>query len=673
MSAAASDPKRVDETHGSHGRLEEQHELGDLETLRLLGRAFRYVAPLRGRMAIKFCLLITTLIPFLVLPFPIKIIIDHGILALPLSEAPTPYPFFIMPLIHLLEGRSPTEIILWTAGFQLLLVFLIGAVGTGGGERDQADAYLASGHDQATSTENAANAGFSMGSGILGLFDMRFTIRLTQALNHHYRSRLFERIQSLPMAAFDDERIGDAVYRVMYDTPSITNSVYRIVLTPFASLLFGLLVLAVMQGQFGNHPTIVWAAAASLALTFLVSLPFSALLRRRSSRSRKAGATSTSTLEEGLSNILAVQSLGGEERERSRFDADSWASFSRHRAQLAAGMAVTLIVAIPVAIVVAIAFEYIANLVIEERISAGDFSLLLSYFVMLGYCCVEVGALWIRIQETAVGLQRVFFLMDLPADVDAPDAIDIPPIREGVRLEGVDFDYPDGTPALREVDMEARIGSVTAFAGPAGAGKTTLASLIPRFHRATGGRVLFDGQDIAGATTESIRSQVAFVFQETVLFDATVIENLRLGRPEATEAEVEHAARTAGAHDFIARLPNGYHTRLGRSGGKLSVGQRQRLSIARALVRDAPILILDEPTSALDPDTERALVAALREASRTRLVIVIAHRLSTIRDADTIHFLEDGRIIESGSHDELIRRENGRFRRFVELQTRGAA
>ncbi len=654
-------------------QFEEAEDIGNAQTLALLGRAFRYVAPLKGRFAAKFVLLMVSLLPLLVLPFPVKIVIDHVITGIPIGEQPIPYPALIQPLIDLLADLSRLEILLWTIGAQLALVFLIGAVGTGGGERDQADAWLASGHDQATNTENAANAGFSMASGILGLFDLRFTIRLTQALNHHYRSLLFDRIQSLPMTAFDDERIGDAVYRVMYDTPAITNSIYRIVLTPLASVLFALLVLWVLQMQFGEHPVIVGSALGILLVVLLFTLPFSAALRKRSARSRKAGATTTSTLEEGLSNMLAVQSLGGEERERQRFDRDSWESFTRHRRQMAMGMIVAVTAGIPGVLVGAYAFEYIAGLVIDGRITAGDFSLLFSYFLIFVFALVDAGALWIRVQETAMGLHRVFFLMDLPNEADPPDAVALAPLRSAVEIEGVDVHYPDGTQALTDISLVAKVGEITALAGPAGAGKTTLAYLIPRFLRPSQGQVRYDGQDIAEVQRDAIRSQVAFVFQETVLFDATIEANIRLGRPDASETEVRRAAQIAGADAFVRELPQGYQTPLGRGGGKLSVGQRQRLAIARALVRDAPILILDEPTSALDPETEQALVRALREASRDRVVVVIAHRLSTIRDADQILFLESGRIIERGTHAELLQQPDGHFRRFVELQTRGAA
>ena len=654
-------------------RLEERGDYGNREALRIIGRALRYLGPFRQRFAIKGALVILTLLPLLFLPWPVKIIVDHIVLGLPLSEPTTPYPALILPLIEFLDGRSWQSMLLWLVGIQLALVALLGAVGTGGAERDQAEGYLSSGHDQATRTENEANAGWSMASGLLGLLDFRFTIRLTQALNHHYRSQLFDRIQTLPMTAFDDERIGDAVYRVMYDTPSITNSVQRIVFTPLGSLMMIFVTIFVLQVVFGDHPPIIWTAVAIFGIALVATVPFSGLLRRRASRTRKAGATATSTIEEGLTNILAVQSLGGEERERSRFDRDSWASFGRYRAQMAVGMLITLAALVPGLAIGSYAFYYVADLVIQERISVGDFGLLFTYFLVLTFSCVEVGALWIRVQESSVGLDRVFFLMDLPGEQDATGSTPAPPLERSVRIDAVGFRYPDGTAALEDVAFEARVGELTALVGPAGAGKTTIAYLLPRFIEPHSGRVLFDERDVSEATLASIRDQVSFVFQETVLFDATVEENIRIGNPNATDEEVRRAAHVAGADEFVRALPEGYATRLGRSGGKLSVGQKQRLSIARALVRPARILVLDEPTSALDPETEQRLVAALRAASRDRLVLVIAHRLSTIRAADQILYVDEGRIVERGSHEELMALPDGAYRRFVELQTRGAA
>lgn len=648
-------------------------EPGNRETLSLLWRALRYIAPFRARFVGKLVLGLASLVPLFLVPWPAKFLVDQVIEGIPLGESRTPLPFFVEPLVEPLVGASPIVQVLWIASFQILLLLLVGAIGTSGRESDHTDAYLSSGHDTATTTENEANAGFSLAGGLLGYFDYRWTLRLTQDLNHHYRTRLFERIQSLPISAFDDESIGDAVYRVMYDTPSITNGCFRIVLTPILSTIAVLTVVGILGLVFGSHPTIVWSAFALLPIVFLGTLPFASAFRRRGQQSRRAGASTTTVVEEGMANILAVQSLGGEGRERDRFDDASWQSFGDYRAMVRLVL-VSVVVILSAAIVVwGRALLYVVDLVIADQVSRGDFLLLLTYFAIIAGSAIEIGALWFRVQGSAAGLHRVFRLMDLPAENDAPHARPAGPIQQGIRLESVSFAFPDGHRAVEDANVEVRSGRVTALVGPAGAGKSTLAYLVCGYLEPSEGRVLVDGRDAAGLTRDSIRSQIAFVFQETALFDETIEENIRLGKPDASDLEVRQAARTAGADEFIQALPQGYATRLGRAGGKLSVGQKQRLSIARALVRGAPVLVLDEPTSALDTETENRLVAALREASRSRAVLVIAHRLSTVRDADEILYVDRGRILERGTHEELIQRPEGAYRRFVELQNRGAA
>ena len=477
-------------------------------------------------------------------------------------------------------------------GLQLALVVLLGAVGTGGAERDQADAYLSGGHDQATQTENEANAGFSMASGVLGLLDFRFTLRLTQDLNHHVRARLFERIQALPFTAFDDERIGDAVYRVMYDTPAITNGVYRILLTPVGALVLAAVTIAVLEEVFGAHPAIVACAAGLLVVALVATFPFAAALRRRSLRSRQAGAGATSTLEEGLTNMLAVQSLGGEARERERFDARLLALLQplprpggpRH-AGVARGTRAGLRHRRLRVLLRGGPRDPRAHL-------PGDFGLLFSYFLVLAFACVEVGALWLRLQGSAAGLDRVFFLMDLPWRSTRRAPAPSRPLREAVRLEGVGYRYPDGTEALADTSLELGVGRVVALVGPAGAGKTTLASCIPRFLAPTSGRVLFDGVDVARATLASVRGQVAFVFQETVLFDGSVEENLRLGRPDATDAELRRAAEIAGADEFVRAPSRGLRhaprARRRKALGRPEAAPRDRAGAAPALAGPHP-------------------------------------------------------------------------------------
>lgn len=648
-------------------------EIETRESIALLARALRYVEPFRWRFIGKLLIGFVSLAPMVLIPWPAKILVDQAIEGIPFGESLTPLPFFIEPLVAHLYGATPVEVVFWCVGIQAILMVLVGAIGTSGRENDQAEAYLSSGHDTATRTENEANAGFSMAGGILGLFDFRWTLRLTQDLNHHYRSRLFERIQALPMVSFDDERIGDAVYRVMYDTPSITNGVYRILLTPVLAVAMIFVTSAVIQAVFGEHPVLVWSALSMLPLSFIATTPFAAAMRRRSIASRSAGAGSTSTVEEGLSNVLAVQSLGGQAREAKRFDKDSWDSFSEYRSVVRAVIFAVFAAMIPGLALYGYAFLYAIDLVIEGSISRGDFLLLLSYYGIIFASAIEIGALWFRVQSTTAGLQRVFFLMDLPGETDADDATDTDEIRKSIRLQNVSFAFADGTLAVDRVDLEARVGEVTALVGPAGAGKTTLAHLLCGYLTPSSGEVLLDDVPLSRFTNESLRRQIAFVFQETALFDDSIADNLRLGAPDATEAELEAATALSGASEFIEALPQRYDTPLGRSGSKLSVGQKQRLSIARALIRPSSVLILDEPTSALDSKTERDLARTIEEVGQEKLVLLIAHRLSTIRNASQILFVDDGRIIERGSHDELVSRTNGAYRRFFELQSQGAA
>jgi ABC-type multidrug transport system fused ATPase/permease subunit len=242
-----------------------------------------------------------------------------------------------------------------------------------------------------------------------------------------------------------------------------------------------------------------------------------------------------------------------------------------------------------------------------------------------------------------------------PETVEAPDAVDAVGIKGDIKVEDVGFTYPNGTRVLHGISFAAKPGEVVALVGLTGAGKTTLVSLIPRFYDPTVGRVTIDGVDVRQYRIRSLREKIAIVLQEPVLFAGTIAENLRYGRLDATDEEVEQAARAAHAHDFIMRLPNGYQTEIAQAGGGLSGGERQRLSVARAILKDAPILILDEPTSSLDSISEEIVFAALRRLRAGRTTVVIAHRLSTVRDADRILVLDGGEIAAQGRHDELLK------------------
>jgi ABC-type multidrug transport system fused ATPase/permease subunit len=261
-----------------------------------------------------------------------------------------------------------------------------------------------------------------------------------------------------------------------------------------------------------------------------------------------------------------------------------------------------------------------------------------------------------QLQGAIAGAKRVRAMLALvPETVDAPDAVEATNVKGDVVFEDVGFSYPDGTRVLDDISFQARPGEMVALVGLTGAGKTTLVSLIPRFYNATSGRVLIDGVDVRKYRVRSLREKIAFVLQDPVLFSGTIADNLRYGRLEATQEEVEDAARAAHAHQFVSRLPKGYETEIAEAGGGLSGGERQRLSVARAILKNAPILILDEPTSSLDAISEEIVFAALRHLRAGRTTIVIAHRLSTVRDADRILVLDEGRIAAQGRHDDLLK------------------
>ena len=300
--------------------------------------------------------------------------------------------------------------------------------------------------------------------------------------------------------------------------------------------------------------------------------------------------------------------------------------------------------------------------------SIGDFAGFVAALLIASRPLRALGSLNAALQEGLAGLVRVFSVIDEPPGIAArPGAVALAAGPGRVAFENVHFAYPDGREALRGFSFVAEPGLTVALVGPSGAGKSTALALIPRLHDATAGAVRLDGTDVREVTLESLRDAIAYVGQDCLLFDDTVAANIRMGRPDAAEAEVEAAARAAAAHDFITALPEGYATLVGPSGGRLSGGQRQRVALARALLRDPRVLLLDEATSALDAESEAAVQAALERLRRGRTTIVVAHRLSTVRDADLVVVLADGRTVEQGTHADLLARD-GLFARLVRTQ-----
>ena len=423
-----------------------------------------------------------------------------------------------------------------------------------------------------------------------------------------------------------------------------------------------------MQYSFSAVPSLVMLAWLAAPMVLISSFLMTGVARRRSLASREAGTDTTSTVEEGMSNILAVQSLGAHERQRDEFDRDSQESFTRYRSLVwVKVMLVGLQATVACGLLIYVFFD-IAEAIIAGNMTPGDSGILWAYFGQLLLNTIALGAMWFNLQDNLIGMRRVFQIIDQQADHERHGQETLETVRKGLRIDHVSYTYPDGTPALDDVTLDAQLGEMVALVGATGSGKTTLSYLIPAFIQPTEGRVLLDGVDTRKLAVDNIRNLVSFVFQEPAVFDDTVANNIRLGNPGASDSEVASAAATAGALQFIRDLPEGFNTRLGRSGDTLSVGQKQRLAIARGLVSRSPVLVLDEPTAALDPETENALVQALQAEREKRVLIVIAHRLSTIRTADRICVVDNGKIVESGSHEELMKNPEGAYRRFVELQ-----
>ena len=415
-------------------------------------------------------------------------------------------------------------------------------------------------------------------------------------------------------------------------------------------------------------------ATVSLTVLPFVLVPTARIGRRIRRTTRSAQdhlASLTQILEETISGNRVVKAFGMERFEIGRFRAVADDVFRYNlRYVTQQGLASPMIEMFGAITIVAL-LTYARNEILAEQLTAGKFTTFIIALLMLYQPVKRLTGIYNIFQQAIGAAQRVLEYRSHPHDVkEAPDAAELPPFSRCVEFEGVGFRYPgeDGPPTLRDINLPLNAGQVVAIVGPSGAGKTTLMNLLPRFFDPSEGRILVDGHDIRWVKLRSLRDQTALVTQETFLFDATVFNNIAYGRPDISREAVENAARMAIAADFIEALPEGYDTHLGERGYRLSGGQRQRIAIARALLKDAPILILDEATSHLDSEAELLVQRALANLMRGRTVIVSAHRLSTIRSADKIVVLDEGTITDIGTHDYLLE-HSPLYRRLSKLQS----
>jgi len=478
------------------------------------------------------------------------------------------------------------------------------------------------------------------------------------------RARLYDHLQTLSLSFFNKTPTGVLISRITNDVNLIQASVSNVITGVLKDVftIISLIIVVFYQN---------WKLAIIAVIVFpLATLPiteFGKRLRKFSRRSQEQMGSITTFLHETITGNRIVKAFSMEEYEKRRFAADNdrffRTVFKRARIRALSHPLMELIGGVGVACVIWVG----GYSVIRGEMTPGTFFSFMAALFMLYNPIRDLNKVNLEFQEGLAAATRVFELLDTLPDIkDNAGAFPLLPISKGIDFRDVTFKY-DGEPVLKNISFQVRPGEVIAIVGMSGAGKTSLVNLLPRFYDIAEGQILFDGCDIRKVTIQSLRGQIGLVTQQTILFNDTVRNNIAYGSQERPDQEMIEAAKAANAHDFIMRLDRGYDTWIGEQGAKLSGGERQRLSIARALLKNAPILILDEATSSLDSDSEAEVQKALDRLMENRTVFVIAHRLSTIRNADRILVLSSGELVEEGTHDELMARQ-GEYHRLHELQ-----
>jgi subfamily B ATP-binding cassette protein MsbA len=470
------------------------------------------------------------------------------------------------------------------------------------------------------------------------------------------RRDLYTHIQSMPLSYFSDLHSAELMSRVV-------NDVGRL-----ARLSSQALVMAIRQvGTIVALAAVMFVREWILALLALVAFPFVAVLVRVigrklykiNKRAQEKIAELNVILQESFAGTKIVKAFGREDHEQERFDRVNRRLLDLSLKNVRADEITEPLMEILGALGIMGALWYGGYQVIQGHMTPGTFFSFTAAVIMLYGPVRHLSRIANTVQQSTASVERVFEVLDLPpAIVDRPGAIHLLEFRDRIEFDRVSFQYPDAEePILKDISLTVRRGEVVAFVGLSGAGKSTLMDLLPRFHDVTGGQILMDGHDVRDLTIASLRAQIGVVTQGTFLFSDSIFHNIAYGKPGATREEVERAAILAHAHDFITATPQGYDTEVGEGGVRLSGGQRQRLAIARAFLKDPPILILDEATSDLDAEGEFIIQQALTDLMKGRTVLVIAHRLSTVRNADRIYVVHEGQIADVGRHDELMTKD----------------
>jgi subfamily B ATP-binding cassette protein MsbA len=479
------------------------------------------------------------------------------------------------------------------------------------------------------------------------------------------RADVFRQINRLSLSFFEKNRTGAIMSYVTNDVAALQGAMIQSVIDLFTE---GVILLGSIAAMLAlNWKLTLFTFATFPAVLKIVEI-FGGKIRASGHRIQERSADLTSLLQETISSARVVKSFVREGHEIAKFEKENILNFRASMKNAQLGATLTPAIEFTVSIGATGILWYGGREVIAGETTAGALIAFLIYAVNIANPIKRLSKVFADIQKAMAAAQRVFGILDtVPEVVDKPGAQILPPVKGKVEFKDVSFSYNAGEPVINGISFQAKAGELVAIVGPSGAGKTTVANLLSRFYDVTGGEILIDGINIKDVTTDSLRGQIGIVPQETVLFNGSVYENIRYGRLDASQEEIEAAAASANADGFIRQMPGGYETKLGDRGVNLSGGQRQRISIARAILKNPRILILDEATSSLDAESEKIVQEALDRLLVGRTSFVIAHRLSTIQRADKILALDKGRLSEEGSHASLLRR-GGLYTRLYQAQ-----
>ncbi len=491
------------------------------------------------------------------------------------------------------------------------------------------------------------------------------TTSVGQWVMHDLRRTLYSHIQRLSLAYHDQKQTGDLISRVTSDIDAVQSFIASGLLGVIVDCLTLLGMVAVMFYINWRFTLIALSVAPVL---FAIVYSYTRRIKKAAREVRKKEGEMASIVQEVLSSIHVVRAFGREDYEQRRLEERSLegVEIALHARSLKARL--SPLVQVVVAIGTCLVLWFGAKMVLERTLSVGSLIIFIFYLEKMYKPMQDLSKMTDTFSKAAAGYERIREVLDTDSQVkDLKGARRAPRFKGAIEFEHVSFAYQPGIPVLKGVSLAIKPGQVAALVGPTGAGKSTIISLIPRFYEPDAGIVKIDNVDVRRFRQKSLRSQISFVLQDTVLFHAPIWQNIAYGKPEASRRELLRAAELANAHEFIEKLPEGYNTMVGERGVTLSGGQRQRIAIARAIIRDTPILIMDEPSSGLDAESEKMVFEALDRLMEGRTSIVIAHRLSTIRKADIIFVVDDGTIVERGNHEELIKL-GGVYAKFHEIQ-----